>query len=72
MPYKVFRWVCADLLNMVAFFETEQELLEFFNNSFELEQRTGIKTTQHFKTLEEIKVFVANHNSIIELKEQEV
>ena len=70
--YKLFRFVNKDLLNMVTYFSDEREPLIFFNNSYELEKRTGIKTKEEFKTLEEVKVFISLNNSIIELKEQEV
>lgn len=70
MSFKLFRYTMPNTLKEVAFFENESDLKDFFNNSYEVEQRTGIKIFEpNFKTLEDIKVFVVSHNSIIELKE---
>lgn len=72
MSFKLYRYMNENLLRLVAFFPDEQELKDFFNNSYEVEQRTGIKIVEpNFKTLDEIKAFVTLHNSIIELKEYE-
>jgi len=69
MAYKLFRYTKPHLKKFIAYFSNDGEMISFFNNPFELRHSIDISDKNDFKSVFEVKTFIANHGSILFLQE---
>lgn len=70
MSYKVYKYMKANMKKFVGFFRTEVELIAFFNNSKEMTHNFGFSPEKKFNTILEVRVFIANYGSKINIEEK--
>jgi hypothetical protein len=71
--YKLFKYVgnLVSVKKFIAFFPSDAEIINFFNNPYELRHHLNISETKHeFKSILEIQHYVSMRGGLITLEEQ--
>jgi hypothetical protein len=69
--YKLFKYVAADKKKFIGWFGNDSTLINFFNNPRELRHYTNLRDINNFKTIIEVKVYVALNGCVLHLGELE-